>query len=116
MTAIAPKTETAEGSMHPVATAVAARLRASSYASLRGVFCQCRGGVLILRGRLPSFYLKQVAQAAAGGLEGVSRIDNHIEVADGAALHEQQRSVLRPSSFLNKASCQVVTGEPTCMP
>jgi osmotically-inducible protein OsmY len=37
-------------------------------------------GVLRLRGRVPSYYLKQLAQAAAANMEGVKRIENHIEV------------------------------------
>jgi len=36
--------------------------------------------VLVVRGNLPSFYLKQVLQHALQGLEGVSRIDNQVMV------------------------------------
>jgi hypothetical protein len=39
-----------------------------------------RGGVLVLRGRLPSFFLKQTAQVAVSGIEGIRRLVNHIEV------------------------------------
>jgi hypothetical protein len=37
-------------------------------------------GVLILRGCLPTYYLKQLAQRRVVGLEGVERIDNEIQV------------------------------------
>jgi osmotically-inducible protein OsmY len=57
------------------------RLRRSAYLALRPLSCEFRAGVLTLRGRLPSYYLKQVAQAAVATVEGVERIDNQIEVA-----------------------------------
>jgi len=37
-------------------------------------------GDLVLMGRLPSFYLKQVLQTALRGLPGVERIDNRVDV------------------------------------
>jgi osmotically-inducible protein OsmY len=43
--------------------------------------CEWRAGLLILRGRLPSYYLKQLAQATVAGIEGVDRIANEIEIA-----------------------------------
>jgi osmotically-inducible protein OsmY len=56
-------------------------LRHRPYRALHEVCCAYREGVLTLRGYLPSYYLKQVAQAAVAGIEGVQRIDNQIEVA-----------------------------------
>jgi osmotically-inducible protein OsmY len=44
------------------------------------ITCECHDGVLVLRGRLPSFYEKQVAQEALRTLEGVDQIVNQIEV------------------------------------
>jgi osmotically-inducible protein OsmY len=61
-------------------TSVEQRLGASGYLALRRIDCQCEGGVLSLRGRVPSQYLKQVAQAIAAAVEGVHRVDNQIEV------------------------------------
>jgi osmotically-inducible protein OsmY len=57
------------------------RLQASGYTVLRDVRCDFEGGVLRLRGRLPSQYLKQVAQAVVVDLEGVSTVENQITVA-----------------------------------
>ncbi len=57
------------------------RLRRRPYRALHQVCCSYRDGVLTLRGRLPSYYLKQIAQTAVAGIEGVRRIDNQIEVA-----------------------------------
>ena len=60
------------------------RLRRNPYLALRNVSCDCRGGVLVLRGRLPSYYLKQVAQEAVAHLEGVQGVENQIEVVPRA--------------------------------
>ena len=43
-------------------------------------------GVLMLRGRVPSFYLKQVLQAWLSSIEGVSRIDNQVDVTSATGL------------------------------
>jgi osmotically-inducible protein OsmY len=63
-----------------VAEAVAERLWSHAYQALRGISCEYREGVLVLRGRLESYYLKQLAQEVAGGVEGVVRLTNQIEV------------------------------------
>ncbi len=59
------------------------RLERSGYAALRLVDCefQSESGVLHLRGAVPSYYLKQLAQALAGDLEGVRFVDNQLNVA-----------------------------------
>ena len=46
--------------------------------------CAFRAGVLTLRGRLPSYYLKQVALAVVATVEGVERINDQVEVATRA--------------------------------
>jgi hypothetical protein len=56
------------------------RLANTPFPVLRGVVCQYDRGVLILRGRLPSFYLKSVAQEAIRNLAGVRQVVNEIEV------------------------------------
>jgi hypothetical protein len=56
------------------------RLRRSGYFALRDVSCDARGGVLYLGGRLPSYYLKQVAQAIAADVAGGRGVVNRIEV------------------------------------
>jgi hypothetical protein len=56
------------------------RLHDCRYGVWRAVSCVCRGGVLTLNGRLPSYYLKQMAQEAVAGIPGVRHIDNRIEV------------------------------------
>src|SRR5687767_10328168 len=59
---------------------IGSRLRAHPYLILRGITCEYHDGVLVLRGRVPSYYLKQIAQSLAARADGVERIDNQIEV------------------------------------
>jgi hypothetical protein len=60
--------------------AAEARLRQAAYYGLRLLSCEWRDGVLPLRGRVPSYYLKQLAQACLQGLAGVRAIDNQLIV------------------------------------
>jgi osmotically-inducible protein OsmY len=55
-------------------------LRCNSYLALKNVSCEYHEGVLTLRGCLPSYYLKQMAQTAVARVAGVQRIVNEIEV------------------------------------
>ncbi len=59
---------------------VRSQLRGNPYQAVKQVSCEYRDGTLILRGRLPSYYLKQVAQTAVARVPGVERVVNHIEV------------------------------------
>ncbi len=51
-----------------------------AYHPIRSLSCTFHAGVLTLDGRLPSFYLKQVAQTAVRGIEGVAQVENRVEV------------------------------------
>jgi osmotically-inducible protein OsmY len=62
------------------AEAAERRLRQQPYLALREVSCACRDGVLTLRGHLPSYYLKQLAQEAVADTPGVGRVENQIDV------------------------------------
>lgn len=55
-------------------------LRSATHPALKNVTCDYANGVLVLRGRIPTYYLKQLAQAAVAQLEAVERMDNQIEV------------------------------------
>ena len=48
--------------------------------SVQRIWCDFDGGRLILRGQVPSFYCKQLAQEAVADLEGVEQVVNEIEV------------------------------------
>jgi osmotically-inducible protein OsmY len=43
--------------------------------------------VLTLWGHLPTYYLKQIAQTAVGGIAGVERIKNEIKVDGSIPAH-----------------------------
>jgi osmotically-inducible protein OsmY len=70
----------------PGSQAVAARanrcLQESAYMAIRSVSCKYDQDVLFLRGRLTSYYEKQVAQEAVRDLEGVVQVVNQIEVSE----------------------------------
>ena len=55
-------------------------LRLASYSALRRVHCEFHEGVVTLRGWLPSYYLKQLAQTLATKVAGVEQIVNRIAV------------------------------------
>ncbi len=56
------------------------RLRESPYTAVRGVFCRFDRGVLVLRGNLPSYHQKQIAQETVAGFGTEARVVNEIEV------------------------------------
>jgi len=55
-------------------------LRNSPYRALRRIVCECRQGTLVLKGRLASFYHKQLAQEAVAKVQGIKRLINEIDV------------------------------------
>jgi hypothetical protein len=57
-----------------------ALLRRNTYLALKNVTCEYQGGTLVLRGSVPTYYLKQVASAVVAGLPGIERIVNQIDV------------------------------------
>jgi len=59
----------------------AMRLRRSPYHEIRGVLCEYHEGLLRLRGRVHSYYMKQLAQTAVQDIDGVVEILNQLEVA-----------------------------------
>ena len=72
-------------SSHELASAARKRLRNTSYYSIRGLTCECDDrGILYLRGPLPSYYQKQLAQEAVSDVPGIRRIVNQAEVSDAA--------------------------------
>jgi hypothetical protein len=66
---------------HEVAAAAHDRLQRSPYRAVRSLSCDCRGGMLFLRGPLPTFHQKQLAQEAVANLAGVSQVINEAVVA-----------------------------------
>jgi hypothetical protein len=64
-----------------VADAVRVCLRKSPYSEIRDLSYDFDHGVLVLRGRLSSYYEKQLAQVVIARLPGISQLVNEIEVA-----------------------------------
>jgi len=56
------------------------RFQHGPYLTLRGVHCDLHEGIAVLRGQVPTYYLKQVAQTLAAQVEGVTTIVNRITV------------------------------------
>jgi osmotically-inducible protein OsmY len=65
-------------------------LHSNPYLDLKYLTCAYHDGVLVLRGCLPTYYLKQLAQQVVVGLEGVGHIDNQIQVVTPAILSRQR--------------------------
>ena len=68
----------------PLATtinaAAKAQLRRVPHLTVQRIWCEFQDGRLFLRGQVPSFYHKQLAQKAVGKLDGVCLVVNEIEV------------------------------------
>jgi osmotically-inducible protein OsmY len=56
------------------------RLRAVPDISFRDLRCEYRDGLLVLQGRVGTYYEKQLAQEAVAKLEGVAQVVNQLEV------------------------------------
>jgi len=56
------------------------RIQCHAHLSVQRIWCEYSDMRLILRGQVPSFYLKQLAQTAVSGIDGVSQVVNEIEV------------------------------------
>jgi osmotically-inducible protein OsmY len=56
------------------------RLRSSPYLALRVIDCADHEGSVTLRGCVPTYYLKQLAQEIVAGTDGVRAIHNRIQV------------------------------------
>ena len=52
----------------------------SPYLAIRQIECSYEDGVLTISGSVPSYYLKQLAQAAVLDLQGVDRLSNCLNV------------------------------------
>ena len=56
------------------------RILLQPHLTVQRIWCEYKARRLYLRGQVPSFYLKQLAQTAVAGLEGVTQVVNEIEV------------------------------------
>ncbi len=70
--------------LEPAVTAARLALAATAYAWLHRVEVVAVAGRLALRGDVPSFYLKQLAQVTVLALPGCPELRNELRVADRA--------------------------------
>jgi osmotically-inducible protein OsmY len=63
-------------------------LRATGYPPLRNVHVLAAAGIAILRGSVPSYYMKQIAQAAVSGVVGVIDVHNELDVVPPERLRD----------------------------
>ena len=68
------------GAAHSLVAQAQALLRASSYRPLGAIVCDYHRGALRLRGKVSSYYLKQIAQSLVLALPGVDRLHNELTV------------------------------------
>lgn len=59
------------------------------YPALRRVACEYRDGTITLRGRVPSYFLKQLAQSVVRHCAGVKRVENCLQVEPESPLDER---------------------------
>jgi hypothetical protein len=76
-----------------IACEVRARLRNSSYPEIRRLECARANGVLAVRGRLASFYLKQVAMALIAGVAELDGFEDGIEVLPALVARRTRENV-----------------------
>jgi osmotically-inducible protein OsmY len=63
-----------------ITTVAKQRIVHQPHLSVQRIWCDFDRGRLILRGQVPSFYFKQLAQEAVADLDGVEQVVNEIEV------------------------------------
>jgi osmotically-inducible protein OsmY len=65
---------------HCVVDAAKQRIFHQAHLNMQRIWCEFTEGRLFLRGQVPSFYHKQLAQVAVAGMDGVDQVVNDIEV------------------------------------
>ncbi len=64
----------------PIQDIIQSRLRSSPYPSVKRLKSSVKNGRVVLRGRVRSFYEKQIAQEAVAHLDGVEQVVNRVKV------------------------------------
>lgn len=66
----------------PLLHRIDSAIRNNPYVIRRHVFLESNNGHIVLRGRVDSYYQKQMVQEMLRGIEGISEISNQLEVDD----------------------------------
>ena len=64
----------------PVLSEILRQLQASPFAAIKELRCDFHEGVAILRGKVPTFYTRQIAQTLVKNVAGVEQVDDRIVV------------------------------------
>lgn len=64
----------------PLAERIDTAIHGSPYLMGHTVRIEMRAGRVVLRGVVPSYYQKQIAQEVVRSVEGVERVDNQLQV------------------------------------
>lgn len=75
-------TECLDTSSERVLSDVRRRLRTAGYRVLRQVRCEYSNGSVVLRGRVPSYYVKQIAQAVLMANPRIEHVVNLLVVSE----------------------------------
>ena len=76
----APPGRAATSAERDLSEAVQSALRATGYLALRNLSVIVKGDLANLRGHVPSYHQKQVAQSVAQRVPGIARVVNSVEV------------------------------------
>jgi hypothetical protein len=93
-------------------------LRATGYGPLRGIAVTVQARLVILSGRVPSYYLKQIAQTIALAVAGACQVRNDLDVGGPqprppAAGHRSEAPVERCNDcFYPRCHCYVGNERP----
>lgn len=66
----------------PLLHRIDSAIRNNPYVIRRHVFLESNNGHIVLRGRVDSYYQKQMVQELLRGIEGIAEISNQLEVED----------------------------------
>jgi len=72
-------------------------LRRQPRSALANIWCDYQAGVLVLRGHVPSYFLKQLAQETVRRVDGVEHIENEIEVDSPARPLSRDPQMSKPT-------------------
>lgn len=64
----------------PIKGALAAAMKCRQQPGLSDVDCEFHEGIAVLRGLVPSYYMKQIAQERAKQIQGVEQVINQLVV------------------------------------
>jgi len=59
---------------------VTSALQKNPYVDFASMSCETKGGCVVLRGTVPSYFEKQMAQESIRSIEGIDKILNELEV------------------------------------